>query len=220
MPAGFQVSGTHGVLQIDGDYRNLVLRSLINTTTTLGNESGVGTIGSRTAWISYDGIQYPLVALRSPNYVCVGEWDQPNSRFRVYTEGGLGTEVAVYVFGESGEGADYGLQVFDADGLLVFDATHPPLRVVHFQASDATGSVTLDSERDYAAVVSAGPVNTVVPAAPPNYILYQNHMGASVSGGTVSWGRVRLRADVIGTPGSVITTPGIASIMVVDVTGY
>jgi hypothetical protein len=218
MPAGFQVWGSHGAFQVDGDFKHLVLHSVINTTTTQGHEGDSGTIGSRTAWQTIPSISNPIVAVRSGNVCCVGEWDTANSRFRVHTEAGTGTAVSIYIFGEPGAGANYGLQVFNASGQMVFDATHKPMRAVYFQVTTGSGSTTLATGRSYAVIISGGSYMTVTGSGSP-FVLNLHRLGASVNGATVAWGGVKLEADYIGVPGSLIT-PSNASILVVDVTGY
>jgi hypothetical protein len=146
--AGFQAFTDSGLVQIDGTSQNFVLRQAFGITTGPG---------AMTAGKSNSGNQYylsanlndftvsataPLIVLYSPNAYatilrCVNT--QTNTwNVRVWSN--TAAAITVYVFDQSSaaapSGPGYGLQVFDANGVLVADARQRLARVIDTQVGN------------------------------------------------------------------------------------
>lgn len=150
---GLRVVGTHGIAQIDSEYKNL---HLINKQSL--------TIPSGTASPRKTGaVQY--VRQRADSIIAVEkmtDFNNSDNSVIVITEilwdssagGGAGTQtvligssnvntaisVNVYEFANidvSGGGSGHGLRVFNAIGQIVFDSKYMPMRVVGYNRTDA-----------------------------------------------------------------------------------
>lgn len=116
------------------------------------------------------------------------------TQFRIIVGGGVGTSVTVYVFGNPVDsGQHYGLQVFGASGVLVFDSGLGSMRVRAQYAANAIGALgTLTAGRTYAAVVTAGMSRTYQSAGPSQWLRYDLRAGVRFSGSSAN------QVDLIG----------------------
>lgn len=121
MPAGFQVIGDHGVVQIDENYTNMGLR-----------HRGQAALTGLSDLVVTD-VDTPLLCIKSPNMavMLVGATRSGNTiTYRLSSAAGA---IDWYVFdkmrappaGSSGAG----LQVYTSAGALAFDSTNPPMRI-------------------------------------------------------------------------------------------
>ncbi|MFL9883126.1 hypothetical protein PQR66_08825 [Paraburkholderia agricolaris] len=148
MTAGFQAFTDTGLVQIDGTTQNYALRQRFDVATS---------VGSINAGRSNAGVQYmfnanvviftvsavkPLIALYSPNaYVTILQCsNNKNGSWTVKLWANTATTITVYVFDQASaaapSGPGYGLQVFDANGVLVFDARQRIARVIDTQSGN------------------------------------------------------------------------------------
>lgn len=122
MPAGLQVIGYHGVVQIDENYTNMGLR-----------HRGQAALTGLTDLVVTD-VDTPLLCIKSPNMavMLVGATRSGSTiTYRLASAAGV---IDWYVFdkmrappaGSSGAG----LQVYTSAGVLAFDSTNPPMRIV------------------------------------------------------------------------------------------
>ena len=139
--AGFTVYGDSGVAQVDNTYANL---SLVEKGTLTTDQSLYG------AQVSYKTIG-PRSDLVSP-IICVGGavWSRPETfysatqiGFNVSVGGPVGTQFTYYIFDvpkNLGGAHGFGLQVFNAAGQPIFDASTGPMRVAAFIQNASGGS--------------------------------------------------------------------------------
>ena len=123
---GIQVTGSHGVLQIDELYKNLVKRAK-------------GTIPNTGAGVSFAGATSPLLACRTLdtggvglNFITIssGTWTWASRQIPV------STTYWVFDVAPASPAHGTGVQVFDASGNTVFDNFNEYLKIV--------GQVTLN----------------------------------------------------------------------------
>lgn len=177
MAAGLQCWNNDDFLQIDGTYKNLMLiskstvSSVADTAFTYTYPGKPGAEFLQSVTISF-AVKNPVIAMRS-NYPMViyrsaisrtppynGEM-----KFAIFTGGQTTSRsVTFYVFGEQvASGSSYGMQIFDSNGVLVFDALNKQMIVAG--AHNPAGATTANdftarthnyaSGRDYAFVLSA-----------------------------------------------------------------
>lgn len=126
MPAGLQIFNTSGTIQIDETYQNYMLdlkSSIAAYNITSESIFGVEII---TASVS------DLVAVRCDSRIGLHAIYASGSglRYVFAVEGSPGTNVIFYRFRLGiGSGSNYGLQVFNGSGQLVFDALQPSCRI-------------------------------------------------------------------------------------------
>ncbi|WP_115720205.1 hypothetical protein [Gallaecimonas mangrovi] len=126
MAAGMQLwlQGSSSVFQIDGSNQNIqfkrkVTLTLAETTMTSGQWSGTVYLGSTSISDS------EIYAVQSPVFVCVTARRNGAIEFQAAEQG----TVTVYIFGPGSQESDFGCQVFDDDGSLVYDAIAKPMIV-------------------------------------------------------------------------------------------
>lgn len=147
--AGLQIINDGGSFQIDQTYRNLCLREKGTIATT-------ATLSSGSSYVSFNrtGLTSPIIAVGGSATASVQTyWDAANSRhgFLISVNGAIGTSVTFYIFDVPKDlGATYGFQVRDASGVLLFDATQPPLRVRGFYPNQSASVSSLAAGRTYA----------------------------------------------------------------------
>lgn len=148
MTAGFQAFTDTGLVQIDGTTQNLVLRQTLSVTPVSSDmpagKSNAGvqyTLKANLADFTISAVS-PLIALYSPNAYatllrCV---NNQNGTWSVRIWSSASTALTVYIFDQSSAaapgGAGYGLQVFDANGVLIVDARQRLARVIDTQAGN------------------------------------------------------------------------------------
>lgn len=135
MAAGFQCWNDGNSLQIDGKNTNLMfLEKKTLTASTQGYFSEPNGGYTRTITYSFNAIN-PVVAIQCS----AGVWLAASSinrsspyncsmDFEIYSTTSI--PVTFYLFGEqASSGANYGMQVFDESGVLVFDAANKQFKV-------------------------------------------------------------------------------------------
>lgn len=120
MPAGFQVIGDHGVVQIDENYTNLSLRHR-------GQAALTGLFD-----LAVPDVDTPLLCLKSPNMAVMLVGATRSGSTITYRLASAAGTVDWYVFdkmrapaGSSGAG----LQVYTGAGVLTFDSASNPMRL-------------------------------------------------------------------------------------------
>ena len=120
MPVGLQVTGSHGVLQIDETYRNLSLRAK-------GAVSGSVSLASATS---------PLIAFTTTNTLgALVNFASISAGTYTWSFRQVPTATNYYVFdvpiaSSLPAGQNIGFQVFNASGLTVFDTANEYMRVI------------------------------------------------------------------------------------------
>lgn len=122
MPAGFQVIGDHGVVQIDENYTNMGLR-----------HRGQAALTGLSDLVVTD-VDTPLLCIKSPNMAVMLVGATRSGSTITYRLASAAGTIDWYVFdkmrappaGSSGAG----LQVYTSAGVLAFDSTNPPMRIV------------------------------------------------------------------------------------------
>ncbi|WP_144149325.1 hypothetical protein [Paraburkholderia sp. BCC1884] len=147
MPVGFQAFTDTGLVQIDGTTQNYALRQKFDVTTAGGTINGAKsnagvmyTYSANVASFTINAVK-PLIALYSPNaYATILQCVNSNGTWSVKIWTDTAAIVSVYVFDQSSAaapaGPGYGLQVFDQNGVLVFDARQRIARVIDNQAGN------------------------------------------------------------------------------------
>lgn len=174
MSAGFQVFGSHGFAQIDGKTVNLALTGRGQITMPAGGMAGQGaeSILDIAPQISVTGIN-PMLCIRSTEKaIALGVVTRAGSTFS-YTLIGRSTPAPAvvdwYVFDSPSllPPSKYGMQVFNEQGQLVFDAQQAPMRVVAVGSIPAGSPINAPARLDapysgiYAACLSQGRIASV-----------------------------------------------------------
>lgn len=143
---GMAFTNQAGIAVIDDSYRNYMLRSQGTATSAADPASSTGR-GRFQVTVNGDN---PLIAYRSANGVVMAARVQSGSAFTffAYTETAT-QQVQYYVFDTPFPvSSKWGGQVFDAGGVLVFDALAKYMRVVDL-VSISVGSTGGSAERSY-----------------------------------------------------------------------
>lgn len=135
MPAGLQVHGSHGVLQVDENYRNLCFKSK-------GNISGSGTVVVNNA-------SFPIVALYpTAGTAIITHVTVSGSTYTFSIEGT--TEYFVFDVPPAFPANGVGLQVWDAAGAPAFDSNLPYMKPVDvFDHTVAAPPPSTDTDTGY-----------------------------------------------------------------------
>lgn len=207
MTAGFQAFNDGGVYQIDGTTYNLVRRQVISVTTAGGpldmGKNNAGTMNTNTAsvaTVSFSAVT-PLLVIYSPN--------RPAAIMKVLNTGSNAWQAQIWTYGANDtvelhvfdradaaapSGAGYGLQVFDANGVLVADARQRLGRVLDVQSGNIIGAGagwgqwnSVDSQiQSYSygvAKIGVGAMLTPFTSSPN---IYYRTQGYQTNGGTIS----------------------------------
>lgn len=174
MAAGFQCWNDGEMLQVDGSYKNMMFLSKTTKSTSSG-DSIVDVVGSyfwQNVTHSFNA-KNPVVAIRCDYpVVVIASKISTSSPYNceitlAVRTGGTSTSrsVTFYVYGEQvTSGKNYGLQVFDSSGGLVFDALNKQMKVVGFHSPAgevyANGNTTAHTYsypagKNYAFILSA-----------------------------------------------------------------
>jgi hypothetical protein len=163
MPAGFQSFAADGsnVVQIDSDIGlpNLQLRTKTTQTLAAGGFQvytiSDGSTRSSSGFVttfSFSALN-PLVAFEcSGGYMTPMTWSKSGNGYSVTVVGTSGAAVTMYVFDTNDwatSSSHYGLQVFNASGVLVADALSPfakPVGTIHGNPKYAYGSTGYASD--------------------------------------------------------------------------
>lgn len=121
MPAGLQVVGTHGVVQVDQNYFNLVLRA----------KGTVSTGFQQRFDITYTGTT-PMVAFRCLNTTIALQYiTKSGSTFTYHYISSNPDTITYYIFDRPPTTAsNFGLSIWDGSGNLVFSSDYSPMRLV------------------------------------------------------------------------------------------
>lgn len=227
MPAGLQVFNEQGGFIIDGSYMNLSLsQKLVASTVPQGNFNQARFTYTAPAGLSIP----PVLAIQCPVRVVIsGPVVSGNTYDWLVISYAGPTTVTGFIFLEPpATGNNFGLQVFNESGQLVFDATFPYMRVIDLIAPTPTNNEPEPITKTYLGVDSiAFFQNTLaveqscfqLPTTPPRMQIAHVYYGASTNGNVLSTGRQTFSLQQSGVCG-----PGIvkrdSSITVIDVSGY
>lgn len=174
MPAGFQVFGTHGAAQIDGQSVNLALTGRGQFVMPASGDIQVGaeSVLQISPQITIAGVN-PVLCIRSTaKAIAIGAVQRSGSTF-YYTLIGRSTSSAAtvdwYVFDTPSllTPSRSGGQVFTPQGTLVFDAMQSPMRVVNVGSIPAGSPISSPGRLDapysgtFAACLSQGRIASV-----------------------------------------------------------
>jgi len=187
MPAGITIYNSSDTVQIDETYRNLRLASKQSLTTTVVS-GGTKYSNYQHADFTYTSVygKTPMVGIDSSGASFVFLLSKSGSSFTfraVFPLAGSTVSLVAWIFDEppSASSTTYGLQVFAADGSLVFDATMPYANyaatvVIPSETSGGTENITYNvpSGRKYLPVqavcgvyAQSNPVSQ--PGQPPSF---------------------------------------------------
>lgn len=152
MPIGFQVINDFGSYQIDDYYQNLFLDKKVRINKTSLKKYPQGNFYYYD--LSFVSDTPPVVAVGVYDGVstaCYGLKQSKNQYTAKIIASSNNQDVDVYVFNTlNGSSSTYGLQVFDENGKLIFDALKKPLRLVGIQNQNSKDNPTLTQGRTYA----------------------------------------------------------------------
>lgn len=181
MPAGFQVFGLHGVLQVDGKYANLglVAKGTITIPPSGSITPSTPMVSALIPQISAKGMT-PILCLRPTvvnatiakvqrigdtfNYTIIGSPSQNGETFSWYLFDQMSMATAV-------ANSKSGIQVFNTQKVLVFDALAYPMRVIAVGSMpdapllSSPGVLNVGSSGTYAACISQGRIDSIYSSA-------------------------------------------------------
>jgi len=219
MPAGFQVTGEHGVLQIDQDYSNLALSA-----------SGSVTVGTTNntmyADVTITG-DTPVMVIKAQDifvgiYSMVQTGNQFTYRFVTRSIPGYGLGFQWFAFDKARiSGENCGLQVFKEDGSIAYDSGCRPIKITQVIPNIPVGPGSSDPALAFL-------VGTV-PQGNYGFILsqtYSNFMGSPGGAGFAQVGCARVTPNsvfrtITSYPGELRATRynGSINMLMVDLTG-
>jgi hypothetical protein len=146
MAFGAQFRNNAGAFQVDGSYPQFMLYRKVQV---VANQVINASNGA-----SYTLGTFPL----GPGEIAAITCASPaaltriiNGNATVITTGGSGTVIEVFVFGQvTSSGGGFGFQVFNGNGIIVFDAAQKPLAMVGFPQGE--GDFYFNGARKYAAL--------------------------------------------------------------------
>lgn len=132
MPAGVQIIGDSGVIQIDQNYFNVELQSK-QTISTIAGEA-IWQAGQSRLVVTTNINTAPYVAIK-PIANEIGLWRSELSgstlTLTYFCQAPIGTQIQVYFFGNpSSSPSNFGLQVFNELGELTYDSNRKYARVL------------------------------------------------------------------------------------------
>lgn len=215
MPAGIQIFGSHGVLQIDENYKNLVVVAQGSKAALDWASAGV----SYNVSIAVPNFVTPLIAFKSDEQVGLGYSSISGSTWTFFFLTNNPAPMSYWVFDQSPAPSpgSIGFEVYNAAGERVFHSAQKPMRVV------GVGAGTYPSGRTYATIRGdAGMSYTTIPSGLPFPEEYQ--YDSSIASAKVASNVVTL--DGV-TNGSALTindagsyTSFVTPTLVVDVTNF
>lgn len=185
MPAGFQVIGSHGSVQVDGSYFNLglVAKGTVQIPAAGSITQSVPDISLITPQITATGIS-PILCLRSlQTQVAIARVKRSGSTFQytiIGTPTASGETVQWFLFDQmtlalkAGQ-SNAGIQVFDGVGSIVFDSNAYPMRVAAVgkvpdqDLINVPGAVSAASVGTFAACVTQGRIDSFYVAGNGGY---------------------------------------------------
>ncbi|WP_146189242.1 hypothetical protein [Pseudomonas protegens] len=159
MDAGFEVTNNLSFVQINSLYKNLELRQKVVVPMSLESN-----FGSWSGSVTVTGVM-PVILFSSPYDSCMRSSQVSGNQF-TYTFWAYTGNVSVrptlvfyhFDWPDSGSLSSFGMQVFDGNGVLVYDALKSYMRVyeaiVFADYYSVLGSRTYDSKRTYAVMQS------------------------------------------------------------------
>ncbi len=238
MPTGLQVKNDDGDICIDEEYRNFTRKA--SGTATTGTTSIGGTAGIYKAEISISSCNRPMIAVRSTVYVSVIGTEISGSTYKWIVASNTQSHTFDYWVFDAAEtisGDNFGFEVFNSSGEVVFHSGAKAMRIV--TAYDAgTGGTTgnaLTSGRTYAVIQGATGFRSrnFYRALPNNYRYISYCAGHKFDGVTlyIPWPTINLvmptgaplQVDDIapsGTTVDVTYTPSTPKFIVIDVTNF
>lgn len=189
MPAGLTIYNSFGTIQIDENYRNMMV-------------SNSGTNGTPTA----TNISWPLCALKSTSLSLAYTLTSTSSVS--YTVVGGGSGYNWYVFDlKSTVSSNIGLQVYNQLGELVYDSAQKPMRIVDYvvftnESEWNNVSRTYPAGRDYAVIIGSYATKFTSESLGKSacgWDIQQDgyYSGASVNGNVINFGWVQIKNDLL-----------------------
>lgn len=190
MPAGFQVIGDGGVVQIDENYINYGFIQKGTVDTSYAYNSSVEITGDA-----------PIICLRALNtFVSIQAVGKLGNTYTYTFRGTADETIEWFLFDKvpPGSAAPFGLNVYKADGTLAYSSTSKPMIMTAVGASDTTVSGPTGK---YAACLSS-PRITAVPASPNYDILIEGVKVSATSATTqgIMWAQ-SFTPDANNSPG-------------------
>lgn len=203
MPAGIQIFNDSNTTQIDSRFDNFFLKSKMTVSLVLSGggdyRADVDFVGSSPiAFISDSTVEVAITARRFQS-----------GTFSWQFAANSGVTFTLYIFDKTPPTAgNYGLQVFNEAGGLVFDATAGLLKIDRMLSMTSAGSLSLPntSGRKLAVALS----NLTVAAyrtSGPGAAIYSINSACSLSGATFSYGAVRYWLGSLGPNGNYNNIP-------------
>jgi hypothetical protein len=215
MPAGFQVIGDHGYVQIDENYFNMVYKQKGTVATFVDTYN--------RATMSYTGVtgSTPMVFVKSSNsaFVALLTVSQSGNTFTYEYAADRATTISYWIFDKAPAASSTtgGLEVLNSSGELVYSSSQVPLKIVQV-----------------AAVSSGTPMGTDLGSGPGGSGAYANTLSqprVEVSSGIFkvegvitglsnsSTGNTPVSLFSVGGSGTVVIQPNGGLHFVADVTG-
>lgn len=220
MPAGLEIINTAGTVLVDENYVNLAMRSK-------GSGSTSGSSGLNRLTVALDGLQTPMIAYACATRHVGHNWfasDMSSTTF----QGDLSITATVnyYIFDQPvASGANHGMQIYNAAGVLVFDALNKYARVVDIFGGAAlanwTPSRSYPAGRTYAVVqLKKAYQKEVINNGGGNWDVNWYSSAIQVNGVAVTGKMLKYKTDNVSVlPTGAINDPS-AQFAVLDVTGY
>lgn len=214
MSAGLIIYNDAGKIQIDENYRNLLVQNS-------------GTNGTPAA----SGITYPLCALQCPDFAVAYTFTKTSSVSYTVQKAGAGSHKWwVYDLSSTPAGSA-GLQVYNAAGALVYDSLRKAMKVVDYKKWTTNAWVgqayTYPAGRSYAVVIGTYASRSTrerLSSGVDGYEIQeiQYYGGAKVVGNvvTLDWINVRDETFLDANPAQYETERPAMDMLVVDVTNY
>lgn len=217
MPAGFQVVGSHGVVQVDQNFINLGLAG--KGTVAVPGANASGWMGRATVTVTGTS---PILCLRpTSNYAAIFSVARTGNTY-TYTIAGTPGNVAWYLFDRMSPGSagQVGFEVRDANGITTFNSNFAPMivaaigQIPHASMTTTPASINTGVARTYAACMSEGRRQTgyIPPAGIAN--IYIETLNINATGASTSYGlaqQIPAEVDYDSTQAG--------QILLVDVTG-
>lgn len=220
MPYGLQVFNTDGTtVTIDQDYKNLSLSEKGSFATT----SALGPANASQGTFTRTGLTNPILVIAHQTRYCWGAvFDQGGGTFRFQLVNGgptsgssVGELIPYYIFDTvktAQASAHYGLQVFAADGSIVFDSGVPAMNVVDFVATTFVQSArTYTAGRQYAAAINKTAFSISYQAG------NKQIQGIQCPVGSIQFGGIICDSQPASPP---TINAGTGNVMIVDVTNF
>lgn len=214
MTAGLQVYGSHGVIQIDQDYRNFVV--VASGSKVSGDWVASG--ASNYLQIVVTSATAPLLAFKCAEQVGLGYTAISGSTWTItlLTNNPAALDYWVFDVSPAASPASFGLEIYNASSERVFHTSQKPMRVV------GTGAGTYASGRTYA-VIRADPAWTYLSTPtglpfPEEYQFDGYIEAAAVSSNVVTAGSVTTDNSLVSPDPGSFTPAYIGPTLVVDVT--